>query len=409
MTVSEFGRSRVLYRRNGVSDVIEVGNTTELNDVIALLRSFSGVPKSYTTLVTPSLAELCEDAVGVERLWTSSAERTELKDFAWLEVETESDEVMRQVLSAFPIHSKTSELVRSSENRVEVVEIFPSCGYVWVSIAAKGAASESSVPEDDEPVVVSLIAYEQFLITMHRKPLSGFEDMKAHMEMLVKSPASYGAPVPTAVCSLISGFVKEYQKELLSLLVDVDNVNELVLEIQPSECDQLDLLRRIDDLRHSLSRVQASYFAKERVLQRLLLPVVKRTFISSAVGVAARYQRMLSGLILSIERLRKGRDVLNMSSMGLVSGVSMRLLQRCYWMDYLNNVMTMMTLVSMPISIIPGLFTMNVRVPFEDSESFVPFYVIVAVTAGIFFLGMSYPVYLYLTFKSPGALVPTSH
>nr|CCC92764.1 conserved hypothetical protein [Trypanosoma congolense IL3000] len=407
--IAAFGRVRVLFRHNGVSEVVEVGDAVQLDSAIALLQSFPTVPKSYTALCTPTLAEVHGEVTSVASTVASGVLRqSKTVDFAWLEVETNSDVVLKKVLSAFPVHAKTVELICSGENTTELVEIFPTCGYIWINVAAKVSVGKVENQSEVGTTAVSMVAFEHFLLTVHRGSLVGYEDMGAYMELFVKSPASLGCPVPTVICSLVSGFVKEYRKELLPLLVDVDNVNEMVLEIQPSQCDQLDLLRRIDDLRHALSRVQASYFAKERVVQRLLLPFVRRTFMTSEPGVAARYQRLLSGILLSIERLRKGRDVLNMSSMSLVSGVSMRLLQHCYWMDYLNNVLTMMTLVSMPVCIIPGLFTMNVRVPFEGSEGHGPFYAVAIVTAAFFFFGMSYPAYLYLKFKSPDALVPVS-
>ncbi|KEG13902.1 putative zinc transporter [Trypanosoma grayi] len=399
------GKARLLLRRGGVLEAVHTYDVSELEKAIDLVRTFPFVPKSHKPLLVPSVAELY-DAVQSDIDITNKLARP--TDFAWLEVESDDDAVIEKVLSLFPIHPSTKEDVKNRRNDTELTEIFPSCGYVSINVAAKACSKDSLGSVQDDPVMVSMITFEHFLLTIRRRPIAGDDEMRAHVESMLSSPNSHAEPVSAIVCSLVSGFVKEHQKEPSSLLVDVDNVNEMVLQIQPSRCDQADLLRRIEDLRHRLSRVQASFLAKERLVQQLLLPVMRRIFITSEPNISSRYQRLLSGLLLSIERLRKGRDVLNLSSMSLVSGVSMRLLQHCYWMDFLNNVMTQMSLVTMPICILPGLFTMNVRVPFEESEGLSAFLVITAVTAIVFALGMAYPVYALFRYKPPGGLIPPS-
>ncbi|KAG8344119.1 hypothetical protein TRVL_05053 [Trypanosoma vivax] len=400
------GRGRLLIRRNGLSEIVQIDNVCTLESAMGGLESFPAVPKSHTTLYVPSVAELYN---GDETSVSSSKKAcTSPVDFAWLEVESECDMFIDKVLSFFPIHPSTREDITDRENATEFVKIFSSCGYVWVNVAVKGATLALTESGQVNPVMVSMVAFERFLLTVIRRPHSCSEDGKAHMELILRTPTSHDSPVSTAVCSLIGTYVKEYQKELLSLLVDIDSVNELVLEIQPCRGDQVDLLRRIDDLRHTLSCLQASFSAKERVVKQLLLPVMRHMFVTSDPGVVSRYQRLLTVLLFSIERLRKGRDVLNMSSMTLVSGVSMRLLQRCYRLDYLNNILTRMTLVTMPMCIIPGIFTMNVRVPFERSEGYGAFLSVLIVTVLFFLLGMIHIAHVYFTFKSPGALIPPS-
>ncbi|ORC88221.1 putative zinc transporter [Trypanosoma theileri] len=401
------GEARLLLRRNGTAEAMQRFNLNEFEKVKNFIKTLSFAPLHHKTFFVPSVAELYDD--DDESYNTDAVNKSNgPTDVAWLDIETDNEADLNKVLSFFPLHSSTKQDVRERKNSTERAEIFPSCGYVCINIAAKQDSTNVIGLEEDETVMVSIIAFDQFLLTIHRKPFKGKEELMAQMESLLSSSTSDSEPVSVFVCSLISSFVKEYQKEPSSILVDVDSVNELVLQIQPSRCDQMDLLRRIEALRHRLSYLQAAFLAKESLLQQLILPVMRRIFIAAEPSVVGRYQRLLSGLLLSIERLRKGRDVLNLSSMSLVGGVSMRLLQHCHWMDFLNNVMTQMSLVTMPICIIPGLFTMNVRVPFEESEGLTAFLGIAAVTALIFAAGMAYPTYVYFRYKPPGALVPPS-
>ncbi|KAH9600863.1 Mg2+ transporter protein [Trypanosoma melophagium] len=403
------GEARLLIRRNGTAEAIQKFASIEFEKVKDLIQTLPFAPINHKTLFVPSVAELYDDDDDDDAYNTDAVNKGDgPTDVAWLDIETDNEADLNRVLSFFPLHSFTKQNIRERTNTTERAEIFPSCGYVCINVAAKQESKNVIGLEQEETVIVSIIAFDQFLLTIHRKPFTGSEDLIAQMESISSSSASDSEPVSVFVCTLISSFVKEYQKEPSSLLVDVDNVNELVLQIQPSRCDQMDLLRRIEGLRHRLSHLQAAFLAKESLLLQLILPVMRRIFIAAEPSVVGRYQRLLSGLLLSIERLRKGRDVLNLSSMSLVGGVSMRLLQHCHWMDFLNHVMTQMSLVTMPICIIPGLFTMNVRVPFEESEGLTAFLVITAVTVLIFSAGMAYPVYVYFRYKPPGALVPPS-
>ncbi|RNF13825.1 putative zinc transporter [Trypanosoma conorhini] len=401
-TLTAAGKVRLLVRRDGVSGPTQTYNINELAAALNVLQTLPFVPKSHKELIIPSIAELYDTVDGSTDM---AGKKVQPVDFAWVELECDDDAAIDKVLNFFPIHSSTIEDVRNGTTGSEGAEIFPSCGYVSINADARHDNTTSLGDEEYAPVRVCMIAFEQVLLTILRKPLAGGEELRAQMESVLASPTSYAEPVSVSVCALVSVFVKEYQKEPSSLLVDVDNVNELVLQIQPSRCDHMDLMQRIQNLRHRLSRVQASFLAKERLIQQLMLPVMRHIFITADPSAASRYQRLLSGLLLSIERLRKGRDVLNLSSMSLVSGVCMRLFQHCYYMDFVSNVMTQMALITMPIGVIPGLFTMNVQIPFQENETIRPFCLITLVTIVAFAVGMINPLHTYFRFKPPGPLV----
>ncbi|EKG01964.1 hypothetical protein TCSYLVIO_007021 [Trypanosoma cruzi] len=402
---ADTGKIRLLVRRDGVSGPMQTYEISDLAEAMSAVQLLPFVPKSHKELILPSMAELYDEETDNMDIVDKNLQPA---DFAWLELECDDDATIEKVISYFPIHSSTKEDVKSGRNDNDVAEIFPLCGYVCIHVAARHATQALLGDEGEEPVRVCMIAFERFLLTIFRSPVAGGDEVRAQMEFILSSLNPHTEPVSILVCSLITAFVKEYQKEPSSLLVEVDNVNELVLQIQPSQCDQMDLLRRIEDLRHRLTRVQTTFLAKERLIQQLLLPVMRRIFITADSGALSRYQRLLSGLLLSIEHLRKGRDVLNLSSMSLVSGVSMRLLQHCYWMDFVSTVLTEVMMVAMPVSIIPGLFTMNVKVPFQESKGLMTFSMIALVTALVFFVGMIKPLFLYIRHKPPGALVPPS-
>ncbi|CAG9577304.1 conserved hypothetical protein [Leishmania major strain Friedlin] len=209
----------------------------------------------------------------------------------------------------------------------------------------------------------------------------------------------------SVVCSsLVSAIIAYFQRSTRALLIEADQLDELVLQILPSRVDQDDMLLRTKNLRHLIAFFHIDALQKERVLKELLLPAMRLTpFSRSSQGVES-YQRSLSSVRRTVLSLCKGRDIVNRANMTLVSGVSARLLSHCNFMDYLSHVHTQITVILIPITIVPNLFAMNVRVPFTDAETTTPFFCIVGFTMGILVLSIAPIVYKFLMYKAPGAL-----
>lgn len=222
------------------------------------------------------------------------------------------------------------------------------------------------------------------------------------------SGSSWGAATAiSVVCSsLISAIIAYLQQSTRALLIEADQLDELVLQILPSRVDQDDMLVRTKSIRHFIAVFHIDALQKERVLKQLLLPAMRQTPLAQSTQAIERYQRSLSSVRSTILKLRKGRDIVNRASMTLVSGVSARLFSHCNFMDYLNHVQTQIAVVVMPIAVIPGVFAMNVSVPWQQSSSIVPFYVILSITMTLMIIGLAPPLYKFYLYSTPKALAP---
>ncbi|KPI87892.1 hypothetical protein ABL78_3049 [Leptomonas seymouri] len=206
--------------------------------------------------------------------------------------------------------------------------------------------------------------------------------------------------------SLISAIIAYLQQSTRSLLREADQLDELVLQILPSRVDQDDMLVRMKCIRNLISTFHIDALQKERVLKQLLLPAMRKTPLAQSVKAIERYQRSLSSVRSTVIKLRKGRDIVNLASMTLISGVSARLLTHCNFMDYLNHVQTQIAVVVMPIAVIPGIFAANVKVPWTDLQSMTPFYCLFTITVSLMVIGVSFPLYKFFMYRMPKALAP---
>eukprot|EP00796_Vickermania_ingenoplastis_P004733 gene4733-3418_t len=264
--------------------------------------------------------------------------------------------------------------------------------------------------------------------------------------------------------TLICAVVEVLKHATVPLMIEANTVDELALAMRPSAEDQVDLLRRMRSIRHRIAEHHLRLLQKDRLVQQLLATMAKdpnrdegaeedemlaqrRTAVElvakahhppSAAGfdaailievtpsppttetalllaqqkreaeaeVLSRYLHALHLTRLAIEHTRRGRDMINLSSMSVISGVVARLGLHCHWMDYLSTLQSQIALLVMPINIIPGIMSCNVRVPFENDTSKSIFWIIVGITMGVLLIGLAYPLYRYYRYALPGSIAP---
>ncbi|GET90117.1 hypothetical protein, conserved [Leishmania tarentolae] len=283
-------------------------------------------------------------------------------------------------------------------------------------VAKEGANAETSRVSHDtstgREVVPEPLAYPVAAVVDPPSSLSTQSAREVQQPIMLSDSSSkppslnyFADTAISVVCSsLVTAIVAYFQKCTRTLLIEADQLDELVLQILPSRVDQDDMLVRTKNLRHLIAFFHIDALQKERVLKELLLPAMRLTPFSRSPQGVESYQRSLSSVQSTVLKLCKGRDIVNRANMTLVCGVSARLLSHCNFMDYMSHVHTQITVVLMPITIIPNLFAMNVRVPFTDAETTTPFFCIVGITLGILVLCIVPIVYKFLMYKAPGAL-----
>lgn len=325
--------------------------------------------------------------------------------FMWIDIKKPTRPERKEVLSWFPtLHALTIKAlttVTGNEQDDDQLEHFPAQGYTCMTLSGTPPRQY-----DDYPSIVSFVLFDHVLLTFSDGGYAGEENVSFSAVEAVGTTAQRGG-VSTVFSAAASTLILQTQASVASLMIDVDQLDELVLQIQPSEMDQNDLLTRIAHMRHRVAAAHTSLLLKERVLKQLLLPTLRHTPVCGDPGCVERFQRALTLTRGAIEKLRRGRDTVNLSCMNLVSGVSSRLLMHCHWMDYLNHVQSQIALVVMPVAVIPGMWAANVSVPFGTTETVKFFWSLTAITITIMLLGLIYPIRKYFMYKPPGALVPS--
>lgn len=262
------------------------------------------------------------------------------------------------------------------------------------------------------PVSIFVIAFDSVVVTISSDRYAGEAAVArcaVQLSASLRASPGLGRQAASFVFSaLLSALVAEMQGRLTGLLIEVDQLDELVLQVAPSRGDVKDMLTRMRQLRQRVAAMHVNFLYKERMVKQLLLPLMRHgSSLSSDAHAGVVYQRTLMTTRTAVRKLRKARDTINLSNMSMVSGVAARLSRHCHWMDYLNHVQGQIALVVMPVNVIPGLWAMNVRVPWETTTSFAPFIGITIVTVALLLVGVAVPVLRLFTYHSPGAVAPS--
>ena len=335
----------------------------------------------------------------------------------WLDVQSSSSTTIKTILSLFGLDDITVDNLLEIET-VDKLESFPSSNYVFVNLQCQELKLSG---EPGEPVIVSVVAFEDWIVTVHKLPFCGmFEVIRriqnvfnlrgnlkkrsAHLRSSASvRPSSFDVGLMSTgwvMSTLVDFVVEAFLPDPISLLNEVDTVDELVLCFASSQGNQSDLLRRVALLRKKISTLRHQLFEKEKFLQQLLSPAMRSIFVSKNHRNAEQYKHTLGQIEHVGGRLDSARDVLSQANSNFVSGVSMQLATTSNQMNGKMQLLSFVTTLCLPLNIITGAFGMNVRVPFQVSEredSIVAFLVIVGM---LLFLVLLATPKMYSLFKA---------
>ncbi|CAD2218822.1 hypothetical protein AGDE_11020 [Angomonas deanei] len=366
-----------------------------LRDARRLLTTFPSFPSASN----PSSTRMLEDH-GHDDSPEPIVERG--PPLSWLCISNADTPAMEEVLSWLPLHDLTVRAVTGAPRTEDKVEYFPSYNYAFLTLIAPSPRT-SLFSSEDRTVTLYLIVFPSFLLCI----TGGYFAAEDEIGLAVLDITRGGAMnVGIVVAAYFSTILSNTQKVIRQRLVEANDLDELVLQVMPSDIDVQDLHERMRQVRHRVSDLHLHLLMKQRILQILLLPVLQESTVCPNERVRKLYQALLNEHYKIADRVSRGKDTVNMSSLSLMCGVCARLVEHCHHMDYLNHVQSQISLIVMPINVIPGVFAMNVAVPWMSAESFKPFIGITVITIALFIIGMIVPFMNFFRYKSPGALAP---
>ncbi|KAH9599617.1 Mg2+ transporter protein [Trypanosoma melophagium] len=310
--------------------------------------------------------------------------------FIWVDLQGSGMEQNRRVLQLlFPeMQVSQMEAVLASDAE-DVVELQPVRGqYLIGSLACarrrgRGLSAIPAASEEAErdAVSCSFACSERCLVTVHAVPFVGLAELLRHVEVEGGREQKRKMPVSrescravevlrgsAVLCALICFACETYLPDPTSLISEVDCIDEIVMLVAPGKRDQADLLRRVSVLRRRMAAVNRQLYMKEKLLQELMGPTMRTTFVSRDPRAVCAYRETQGKLSQVLERLETARDTLNHVNLNFVNAVSMRMSQTSARLDRMMTVLSQISTVCLPANLLASIFGMNCKVAWVAAE-----------------------------------------
>ncbi|CCD20338.1 hypothetical protein, conserved [Trypanosoma vivax Y486] len=244
----------------------------------------------------------------------------------------------------------------------------------------RGGPFLSSAPtevagDSDEVVLCSFACDERRLLTLHASPFVGLSEAlrSAECDCPAANASSHSEGVKALsaaalLCALVCFTCEARLPDTTPLVTEVDCIDEMMMLVAPGKSDQTDMLRRVALLRRRLSSTTRQLRAKEGLLQELVGPTMRTSFVSRDASVVSSYREAFDELWPVLECLECASDAVNHASLNFMYAISMRMSQASAGFDYQMMIINKIVTVCLPANLLCSLFGMNCRVAWQADE-----------------------------------------
>ncbi|KAL0483610.1 metal ion transporter [Acrasis kona] len=324
----------------------------------------------------------------------------------WVDIQNPSAEDMKLIQKFFNLHPLTTEDCTNNDTG-EKWEFFES--YMFVVFTGQTAGNA------DTPTQLNIIVFDEYVITIHEKPIKGldlvmkrigkeFETVmhpqthhtithsisqpnlsgkrnRRHKQMMtltlepnINNEERKRTVVPSAdwvLYAYLDAMVDIYIPHVDSLVQEVENLDEMVFMLDESEHD--DLLRRIGFTKKNIVNLRRLLFPKQKMTTYLVSQDLQ--FLSKTIQVYMR--DVLDHLANAIDKLESAKENLNHTHSNYLTKVQIDIAEASMRTDDFLNRMTVIAALFVPLTLVSGIWGMNVYVPGQESETLEWFFGIV--------------------------------
>ncbi|EPZ35390.1 cora-domain-containing protein [Rozella allomycis CSF55] len=265
----------------------------------------------------------------------------------------------------FNLHPLTTEDIICNESR-EKCEVFEN--YIFTCV--KSFEQRAYDPMQLFPLDIFIVMFDTHVITIHRNIIPHVKNVMKRMDKLflyLKISADW------VVYAMLDDIVDAFMPYMQSIELEVESIDDLVLVL--TEHDQHDMLRRIGVARKRVTTLQRFLKIKTDIIKVLTKRVPDRLNSHTLL-----YLRDINDHVISnIQNLEHFNETLNRSHGNYLAQISIEITQASNRMNVVMKKMTAWGSVLLPLSLVAGIWGMNVHVPGQpgaSDESLIPFFLV---------------------------------
>ncbi|KAL7753984.1 CorA metal ion transporter [Sorochytrium milnesiophthora] len=358
----DFGLQRSLSRRQSKSE-LRVEQMLHAYDIKA---RFSFYSDSVGLHQGPALQSISSDVLAATQ---------QAGDAFWLDIGCPQESDILVLSKIFKLHPLTTEALMLPQEAREKYESFDH----YRVLCTRAVTNDFSSPVHLSETTIFLLVFPSCVVSVRHVVVDHPRQMLVKLMRMCGSSAHAAVRcVPDwIVYALLDSVVDSFRPIIKAIEYDVDCIDDLVLILSVEE--KGDMLRRIRCANKKMLRLLQ---AKGELLKTL---VHRRTeYFGQDVGqylmdTFDHVQNMQETLQMTFETLRNAHNI-------YLSGVSVELSQVSNDSNVIAKQIATISAVFLPMTVITGLFGMNVTVPLQkadDPEDPVWFWAILAAMAGM--------------------------
>lgn len=303
----------------------------------------------------------------------------------WIDVVAPSVDDLGRLAATFGVHPLTTEDIQMADSR-EKCEIFEH--YIFLCIqtcdqkflaSATSMGTRRSLDSGNSalmgPATLYILIFSDYVISVHHQPVPHIRRVLRRLYTLKTSP-HLRLSSDWIMYSLLDDTVDEFLPQLNALEAEVDTIDELVLFL--SHTDQSDMLRRIGRARKRVTHLLRLLKPKTEILKVLTKRCPDRLQQHTLI-----YLRDVSDHVLTnLQNLDQYGETLNRSHSNYLAQISIELNEQSNRMNVVMKKLTAAAALVLPLSLISGIWGMNVPVPgqpdIKSYSQYIPFMLIVS-------------------------------
>jgi magnesium transporter len=286
------------------------------------------------------------------------------KKFFWIDVLKPTKEEIAVLSDVFGIHPLTVEDMEYDDTR-EKIETF--INYYYINI---NSFEENSSSFEILPINVSVLVFKNFVLSFHNKPIQHTDHILTRMAQLSAYDFEFnGDWIAYAHIDDISDSFYPY---INSAEIDVNTIDELVLILKESEKN--DMLRRIGEARKRVTALLRLVTDKSEIIKNLIKRINTLTPNSNNLLYLSDVQ---DHVITMVQNLHHFEETLIRAHSNYLAQINIEITLATNDTNDIANKLSVLGTVFLPLSLISGMWGMNVLVPGQVyMDSLIPFFII---------------------------------
>lgn len=287
----------------------------------------------------------------------------------WLNMDNLTEEEIRTICKAFGIHPLTIEDIGTQETR-EKIELFPS--YYFACFRSFHIINTDE-GQELEPFNIYVVVFREGTLSFSFSPNPHASSVRKRIAML----KDYVALSSDWICyALIDDIVDSFAPSISKIEVETDSIEDQVF-IARSE-DMHGFLRQIGDVRKNVMGLMKLLGGKADVLRGFTKRCNENYNVTPRMDIGLYLGDIQDHVVTMMSNLTHFEKMLSRSHSNYLAQLSIDNIAQGNKANKVLSKITVLASILVPLNLVCGLFGMNVSVPFKDTESLLPFFMILA-------------------------------